>query len=63
MNVQPTDTSIDLARHMGGKRFHTILADPPWRFINRTGKVATEHHLCCDTLNPIAKNACESSVD
>lgn len=21
----------------------TILADPPWRFINRTGKVAPEH--------------------
>lgn len=24
-------------------RFGTILADPPWRFINRTGKVAPEH--------------------
>ncbi|MCL2785005.1 MAG: MT-A70 family methyltransferase, partial [Propionibacteriaceae bacterium] len=23
--------------------FHTILADPPWRFANRTGKVAPEH--------------------
>lgn len=23
--------------------FGTILADPPWRFINRTGKVAPEH--------------------
>jgi N6-adenosine-specific RNA methylase IME4 len=23
--------------------FSTILADPPWRFINRTGKVAPEH--------------------
>ncbi len=26
-----------------GKRFTTVLADPPWRFINRTGKVAPEH--------------------
>ena len=26
-----------------GQRFGTILADPPWRFINRTGKVAPEH--------------------
>src|SRR5690606_7054335 len=25
------------------KRFSTILADPPWRFQNRTGKVAPEH--------------------
>ena len=24
-------------------KFHTILADPPWRFDNRTGKVAPEH--------------------
>lgn len=23
--------------------FHTLLADPPWRFQNRTGKVAPEH--------------------
>lgn len=25
------------------RRFATILADPPWRFMNRTGKVAPEH--------------------
>jgi N6-adenosine-specific RNA methylase IME4 len=25
------------------KHFATVLADPPWRFINRTGKVAPEH--------------------
>jgi N6-adenosine-specific RNA methylase IME4 len=25
-------------------RFSTILADPPWRFQNRTGKVAPEHN-------------------
>ncbi len=25
------------------KRFGTILADPPWRFANRTGKIAPEH--------------------
>src|SRR6516225_186560 len=23
--------------------FRTVLADPPWRFTNRTGKVAPEH--------------------
>ena len=26
-----------------GKKFGTILADPPWQFQNRTGKVAPEH--------------------
>jgi N6-adenosine-specific RNA methylase IME4 len=24
-------------------KFHTILADPPWQFENRTGKIAPEH--------------------
>ncbi len=27
----------------GGQSFGTILADPPWQFQNRTGKVAPEH--------------------
>lgn len=27
----------------GGRHFATILADPPWRFSNRTGKMAPEH--------------------
>lgn len=26
-----------------GKKFKTILADPPWQFENRTGKIAPEH--------------------
>ncbi|MED5220264.1 MAG: MT-A70 family methyltransferase [Actinomycetota bacterium] len=39
---------IDLAagldlESLGGKPFSTLLADPPWRFQNRTGKVAPEH--------------------
>jgi len=36
------DNGLDpLPRTVGG--FSTILADPPWRFSNRTGKVAPEH--------------------
>lgn len=35
--------AIDLLLAANGRRFHTILADPPWRFINRTGKMAPEH--------------------
>ena len=34
----------DLAMCPNGQKFGTILADPPWRFTNRTGKVAPEHH-------------------
>jgi N6-adenosine-specific RNA methylase IME4 len=33
----------DFAETIKGKRFGTILADPPWRFENRTGKMAPEH--------------------
>lgn len=33
----------ELLDFCGGKTYHTILADPPWRFQNRTGKVAPEH--------------------
>lgn len=35
--------SADLLRFVDGQRFKTVLADPPWRFLNRTGKVAPEH--------------------
>lgn len=37
------DASLDFARALAGRRFATILADPPWRFQNRTGKMAPEH--------------------
>lgn len=38
---------------LGGRRFGTVLADPPWRFSNRTGKVAPEHRRLSryDTLD------------
>ena len=39
----PTNLGIDLTHFAGGRRFATILADPPWRFANRTGKMAPEH--------------------
>ncbi len=37
------DPNQDLHRFLDGAKFGTILADPPWRFANRTGKVAPEH--------------------
>lgn len=33
----------ELVAFCGGERYKTILADPPWQFQNRTGKVAPEH--------------------
>jgi N6-adenosine-specific RNA methylase IME4 len=35
--------SKDFLRVMGAQKFRTILADPPWRFQNSTGKVAPQH--------------------
>jgi N6-adenosine-specific RNA methylase IME4 len=37
------DAGADFISFVGRKRFGTILADPPWQFQNRTGKVAPEH--------------------
>lgn len=33
----------DLLAFAGGQEYATILADPPWQFQNRTGKMAPEH--------------------
>ncbi|MEM1038011.1 MAG: MT-A70 family methyltransferase [Pseudomonadota bacterium] len=37
------ESSDDLRQFLQGQRFSTIMADPPWRFTNRTGKMAPEH--------------------
>ena len=34
---------LDLLGFVGERRFATVLADPPWQFSNKTGKVAPEH--------------------
>ena len=37
------ETYQDLLSFCGDRKFRTILADPPWQFQNRTGKMAPEH--------------------
>jgi len=37
------NASDDLLNFIGQRKFSTILADPPWQFQNRTGKMAPEH--------------------
>ncbi len=39
----PPTPADDMSKFLDGRKFGTILADPPWRFANRTGKVAPEH--------------------
>lgn len=41
--VEVEDAGADLIQCANGRKFGTILADPPWQFQNRTGKVAPEH--------------------
>lgn len=41
MAITPKEELIAITN---GLKFHTVLADPPWRFTNRTGKMAPEHH-------------------
>jgi len=33
----------NLLQEVGNRKFATVLADPPWQFQNRTGKMAPEH--------------------
>jgi hypothetical protein len=35
--------AADLLEFAEGRHFTTVLADPPWQFSNRTGKMAPEH--------------------
>ena len=37
------EATRDLIEQANGRVFGTILADPPWQFQNRTGKMAPEH--------------------
>lgn len=37
------ELSDDLLRWAENRKFRTVLIDPPWRFVNRTGKMAPEH--------------------
>ena len=41
-NVVP-DAAADLLASVAGQEFACVLADPPWQFTNRTGKMAPEH--------------------
>ena len=36
-------TRVSLQTFAAGRQFGTVLVDPPWRFDNRTGKMAPEH--------------------
>jgi N6-adenosine-specific RNA methylase IME4 len=41
--MKTVSAADDFKAFAAGRKFGTILADPPWQFQNRTGKVAPEH--------------------
>lgn len=43
VQLQSTLAGESLLQACEGQKFRTILADPPWQFQNKTGKVAPEH--------------------
>ena len=43
LSASGEEAARSLVERAGDARFSTVLADPPWQFHNRTGKVAPEH--------------------
>lgn len=41
--MQRFEMIYDFMQTIGKQKFSTVLADPPWQFQNRTGKIAPEH--------------------
>ncbi len=41
--IDKYDSIVDFKEKLSDRKFYTILADPPWQFQNRTGKMAPEH--------------------
>ena len=60
MNI--AELSRDFLKHVGSRRYRTILADPPWRFINRTGKMAPEHRRLSRYATLTTREICELPV-
>lgn len=56
------DPAENLRAFAGNTKFRTILADPPWQFQNRTGKVAPEHKRLNRYLTMDLKAICDLPV-
>lgn len=63
MTSPATCPILDFQKQLAGKRFSTVLADPPWRFINRTGKVAPEHKRLARYETMSVNEICALPVD
>lgn len=62
-NVIPiSGAGRSLLKTAGDTKFGTILADPPWRFANRTGKMAPEHKRLSRYDTMTLEDICELPV-
>ena len=62
------DTFREFRSALKSKSFKTILADPPWQFTNRTGKMAPEHRrlsrystMTLDEIKALLANTSETN--
>jgi N6-adenosine-specific RNA methylase IME4 len=53
----------ELLHCVGDRRFHTVLADPPWQFQNRTGKMAPEHKRLSRYPTMTLREICDLPVE
>jgi N6-adenosine-specific RNA methylase IME4 len=56
------DAAREFANFIGNRKFSTILADPPWQFKNRTGKMAPEHKRLNRYSTLSLKEICEIPI-
>lgn len=57
-----TSAADDLLQTAGRVKFKTILADPPWQFQNRTGKMAPEHRRLARYPTMTLRDICDLPV-
>ncbi len=56
------EAATDLSNFLGSHKFSTVMADPPWRFTNRTGKMAPEHKRLARYPTMTLQNICALPV-
>lgn len=57
------EAALNFAKFTSDKKYATILADPPWQFQNKTGKVAPEHKRLNRYSTMTLEDICTLPVD
>jgi len=57
------EATTDFLKFTAGRKFQTILADPPWQFQNRTGKMAPEHKRLSRYATMTLADICDLPVE